>query len=358
LIFRLIKALLARGYGGRDLDWTLITIRAQAVHVRDLVAPAHATLHGLAGSMAKEYPHWRTRLVDLESAAEWGLPDRPSPVIHQLLRLPPDSAGNAWAYRGGEWFRQELIPARDLAVEGQVYRKNGVYVVIGGAGGLGTVWSRLMIERYGAHIVWIGRRPKDAEIQAKLDDLARLGPPPLYFSADASDRLALQRAYAEIKRRYSRIHGVIHAAIVLQDKGLAGMDEARFRAGLAAKVDVCVRLAQVFAHEDLDFTLFFSSAQSFAKSPGQSNYAAGCTFKDAFAKALARHWHGRVKVMNWGYWGRAGIVSSPEYQERMQQAGIGSIEPEEGMAALNNLLNGPVDQIVLLKAANVAVGTP
>jgi len=358
LIFRLIKALLARGYGGRDLDWTLITIRAQAVHVRDLVAPAHATLHGLAGSMAKEYPHWRTRLVDLESAAEWGLPDRPSPVIHQLLRLPPDSAGNAWAYRGGEWFRQELIPARDLAVEGQVYRKNGVYVVIGGAGGLGTVWSRLMIERYGAHIVWIGRRPKDAEIQAKLDDLARLGPPPLYFSADASDRLALQRAYAEIKRRYSRIHGVIHAAIVLQDKGLAGMDEARFRAGLAAKVDVCVRLAQVFAHEDLEFTLFFSSAQSFAKSPGQSNYAAGCTFKDAFAKALARHWHGRVKVMNWGYWGRAGIVSSPEYQERMQQAGIGSIEPEEGMAALNNLLNGPVDQIVLLKAANVAVGTP
>ena len=335
LVFRLIKALLARGHGGRDLDWTLVTTMAQAVHARDPVNPAHAALHGLAGSMAKEYPHWRTRLIDLERDEDWGEPDGPAPVIQQMLRLPPDSAGNAWAYRGGEWFRQELIPVRDLAVDGQAYRQNGVYVVIGGAGGLGVVWSRFMIETYGAQIIWIGRRPKDAEIQAKLDDLARLGPPPVYISADATDRDALQQAYDEIKRRHPRIHGLVHAAIVLQDKGLAGMDEARFRAGLAAKVDVCVRLAQVFEREDLDFTLFFSSAQSFSKSPGQSNYAAGCTFKDAFARALSCHRRGRVKVMNWGYWGHAGIVSSPEYQERMQQAGIGSIEPEEGMAALD-----------------------
>jgi polyketide synthase PksN len=247
---------------------------------------------------------------------------------------------------------------RDLSTDGQMYRHNGVYVVIGGAGGLGTIWSRFMIETYGAHIIWIGRRPEDADIQAKLNDLARLGPAPVYITADATDRDSLQRAYAEIKRRHPRIHGVIHAAIALQDKGLAGMDEARFRAGLTAKVDVCVRLAQVFEQEDLDFTLFFSSAQSFSKSPGQSNYAAGCTFKDAFARALSRHRRGRVKVVNWGYWSHAGVVSSPDYQERMRQAGIGSIEPEEGMAALDALLNGPMDQVVLMKITPLAIGVP
>ena len=62
----------------------------------------------------------------------------PTPIIQQMFRLPPDSAGNAWAYRGGEWLCQELIPVRDLAADGQVYRQNGVYVVIGGAGGLGS----------------------------------------------------------------------------------------------------------------------------------------------------------------------------------------------------------------------------
>ena len=357
-VFRLVKAMLSRGYGVHELDWTLVTTLAQAVHGRDPVNPAHAALHGLTGSMAKEYPHWRTRLIDLEDTEDWAGPGDSSLVIQQMLRLPPDSAGNAWAYRGGEWFRQELVPVRNLAADGQVYRQNGVYVVIGGAGGLGAIWSRFMIEKYGAHIVWIGRRPKDAEIQAKLDDLARLGPAPIYLSADATDREALQRAYTAIKRHHPRIHGVIHAAIVLEDKGLVGMDEVRFRAGLAAKVDVCVRLAQVFAQEDLDFTLFFSSAQSFSKSPGQSNYAAGCTFKDAFASALSRYWRGRVKVVNWGYWGHTGIVSSPDYQERMRQAGIGSIEPEEGMTALDALLNGPMDQVVLMKIVNLAVGMP
>jgi NAD(P)-dependent dehydrogenase (short-subunit alcohol dehydrogenase family) len=212
-----------------------------------------------------------------------------------------------------------------------------------------------MIEHYSAHIIWIGRRPKDARIQAKLDDLARLGPAPVYLSADARNQDALQRAYTEIKRRHPRIHGVIHAAIVLEDQGLAGMDETCFRRGLTAKVDTCVRLAQVFAPEDLEFTLFFSSAQSFSKSPGQSNYAAGCTFKDAFARALSCHWRSRVKVMNWGYWGTTGIVSAADYQARMHQAGIASIEPKEGMAALDALLNGPVDQVALLKVMKLAV---
>ena len=99
-------------------------------------------------------------------------------------------------------------------------------------------------------------------------------------------------------------------------------------------------------------------AKSFSKSPGQSNYAAGCTFKDAFASALSRYWRGRVKVVNGGYWGHTGIVSSPYYQERMRQAGIGSIEPEEGMTALDALLNGPMDQVVLMKIVNLAVGMP
>ena len=103
-----------------------------------------------------------------------------------------------------------------------------------------------MIHTYQARIVWIGRREKDAAIQAKLDKLAALGPAPDYIAADASDLNALRQAYHEIKQRYSNIHGVIHSAIVLLDQGLAKMDEDRFRAALSAKVDVSVRMAQVF----------------------------------------------------------------------------------------------------------------
>src|SRR5262249_14128654 len=151
-------------------------------------------------------------------------------------------------------------------------------------------------------------------------------------------RESLERAYAVIKQRHSRIHGLLHAAVVLQDKSVAQMDEARFEATLTAKVDVSVRLAQVFEHEPLDFVLFFSSLQSVTKAPGQSNYAAGCTFKDAFAMCLAREWPCAVKVINWGYWGQTGVVAARTYQDRMAQLGIASIEAPAAMAALERLL--------------------
>lgn len=340
-VFRMIKALLGLGYGKRDLGWSVITTQAQAIHGNDRVNPTHASLYGLIGSMAKEYPNWKVRVSDVQ--ADVDLP------ITEIFSLPTDAQGNALAYRGGEWYQQKMIPERSPKVDRVLYKTGGVYVVIGGAGGIGEAWSEYMIRTYQARIVWIGRRQKDAAIQAKLDRLATVGRPPIYIAADATDRNSLQRAYEAIKDQYAQIHGVIHAAIILLDKGLANMDEDRFKTALSAKIDVSVRIAQVFQKERLDFVMFFSSLNSFLKAAGQSNYAAGCTFKDSFAHALSRQWPCAVKVMNWGYWGSVGIVASKAYQERMAQLGFGSIEPAEAMEALETLLSGPTDQIVMIK---------
>jgi polyketide synthase PksM len=340
-VFRMIKALLSLGYGKRDLGWSVITTQAQAIHNNDRVNPTHASLYGLIGSMAKEYPNWKVRVSDLQADV-----DQP---IAEIFLLPTDAQGNALAYRGGEWYQQKLIPERSPKIDRVLYKTGGVYVVIGGAGGIGEAWSEYMIRTYQAQIIWIGRRQKDAAIQAKLDRLATMGRTPIYIAADATDRNSLQHAYESIKDQYAQIHGVIHAAIILLDKGLANMDEDRFKTALSTKVDVSVRIAQVFQKELLDFVMFFSSLNSFLKAAGQSNYAAGCTFKDSFAQALSRQWPCAVKVMNWGYWGSVGIVASKAYQERMAQLGFGSIEPAEAMEALETLLSGPTDQIVMIK---------
>ncbi|MFM2061280.1 MAG: polyketide synthase PksN [Cyanobacteriota bacterium] len=341
-LFRLLKVLLEYGYGERILHWTIITTQTQPVRKQDIINPTHASVHGLIGSLAKEYPHWQIRLLDMDRAIQ----DWP---VRDMLTLPADKNGDAIAYRGKEWFKQALIPVFESEVSQPCYRSHGVYVVIGGAGGIGEAWTQWMIEQYQARIIWLGRRKKDTSIQEKLDALSKLGVPPTYIQADASDLQALQTAYQEIKDSYGNIHGVIHSAIVLADKSLAKMDELQFQAGLRAKVDVSVRLAQVFAKEALDFVLFFSSMQSFAKMPGQSNYAAGCTFKDAFASQLAQEWSVSVKVMNWGYWGSVGVVATSAYRDRMIQAGVGSIEPPEGIVAIQTLLRSPLNQLALLK---------
>ncbi|PRR99354.1 non-ribosomal peptide synthetase [Bacillus atrophaeus] len=345
-IYRVIKAMLALGCGDRDIKWTVVTENTQFVDQHDIVDPVHAGIHGLIGSMAKEYTNWQTTLIDLGAPDDWSAPE--------IWSLPDDRDGNTWACRNKIWHKQRLVPVHKTQSFQSKYKHGGVYVVIGGAGGIGEAWSEYIIKTYQAHVVWIGRRKKDEAIQAKLDKLADLGPAPFYIEADAANQVDLENAYEKIKLMHQEINGIVHSAIVLQDQSLANMTEERFRNVLSAKVDVSVRMAQVFHNEPLDFALFFSSVQSFARASGQSNYAAGCSFKDAFAHWLSQVWPCAVAVMNWSYWGSVGVVSSPDYQQRMAQAGIGSIEAPEAMEALELLLGGPLHQLVLMKMENDA----
>ena len=136
--FRLIKALLREGYGAGELWWTVITNATQRIAGRpgENVDAAHSSVHGLVGSMAKEYQNWKVRLVDVAGEVwPW----------HQMLRLRRDERGEAWGYRDGEWYRRRLLPCvladRERNAKACEYKRGGVYVLIGGAGGVGEVLS-------------------------------------------------------------------------------------------------------------------------------------------------------------------------------------------------------------------------
>ena len=341
LVFRMIKALFSIGYQSKELGWTLITTQTQAIQDRDSINPTHASIHGLAGSLANEYPHWKIRLLDLESGCDWPL--------QEMFRTPTRIPGNALVYQGEEWFEQTLVPVRQWFGDQTLYRRNGLYVVIGGAGGIGEIWSKFMIEKYQVQIIWLGRKKMGVEIQAQLDVLQCLGPVPIYIQADATEQQSLQRAYEEIKRKYPQIHGVIHSASNLAEQSLDELDEQHFKSGLTSKVDISIRLAQVFEKEPLDFVLFFSSLMAFEKSAGQSNVAAGCAFKDAFAHRMSQDWPCAVKIMNWGYWGSTGAAADSSSREKQKKADIGCLEPEEGMESLEMLMHGAMNQVALLR---------
>lgn len=345
--FRLIKALFSLGYESRPLRLMVITTQAQAMSVDEPICPAQAAVHGLMGSLAKELPHWQIQLVDVDAESE-GL----APIIQAL---PHRHGGNAMLYRSGQWYEPRCLPVAWPEQTTSGLRHGGVYVLLGGAGGLGEVFSDHLVQRYAAQVIWIGRRAEDHVITEKCDRIAVHGPRPCYLRADARDPVALRDAYQEIKRRFGVIHGVVNATIELQDNSLLRMDEATFNASLSAKVDVSVNVADVFAGEPLDFVLFFSSVQSLAKLPGQANYAAGCMFADAFAHWMARSSTCAIRVVNWGYWGHVGVVASQAYRDRMAQVGIDSIEVSEGLDLIEQLLASPLRQVVFIKTSKADV---
>src|SRR5262249_28720055 len=184
----------------------------------------------------------------------------------------------------------------------------------------------------------------------------------LNVAANGKNLDSLTQALQTIQKTYPAIHGVVHSAVVLNDQSIARMEESAFRAGLSAKVDIRVKMDRVLGGQELDFMLFFSSIISFFKTPGQSNYSAGCTFKDSFAHMLRQGRAYPVKIMNWGYWGSVGVVADEFHNKIMARIGLGSIEPREGMEALEALVGSDAPQMALIKTlhgeATAGLGIP
>jgi polyketide synthase PksM len=342
-LFRLIKSLLKLGYSTKSLSLTILTTNAQALIFDDMIDPDQAAIHGFAGSLAKEYAHWSIRVIDLEQGD--------IPRVEALLKMAPDPFGNAYVHRDEEWYRQELVPVEYEPVPQASYRQGGVYLVIGGSGGIGEAWTRYMILTYQARVVWVGRSPISPDIHSKIEILGRLGPEPIYIQADAARPGMLKRAYEHVIQQFGQVNGIIHSALVLSDRSLAYMDEEKFNDVLSAKVHISEQVNALMdqLHELPDVVMFFSSLNSFMKLPGQSNYVAACCYADALAWQMNRKWPGRIKVINWGYWGSVGSVVSEQVRQNMLQKGMGSIEAEEANPMLEWFLAGSLHQAAILK---------
>ncbi|MBA3720783.1 MAG: SDR family NAD(P)-dependent oxidoreductase [Parachlamydiaceae bacterium] len=342
-LFRDIKTLLKKGYGTRNLEWIIITKQAQAVQSNDSLHTVDSTIHGFVGTLSKEYPNWKIKLIDSERDVEIPWVD--------IFKLNSDPLGNAKIFRKGVWYQQNFIQYKINANTSTPYRNGGVYVIIGGAGGLGELWTEFMIVNYNAQVIWIGRRDINHEIQSKIDRLSKLGPKPLYLIADAADEQLIQKAYHEIKNSYKQINGVIHSAVGQMDLSLANMEESYFRNGLKSKLEGSLTVTEVFGNEPLDFLLFFSSMASFTKDHGKSSYCSGCLFQDSLAYELAQKKTYPVKVINWGYWGDVGIgaIIPQSFKNRLSKSGIVAIDVEHAMQTLQFFIKSDFEQLIYFK---------
>ncbi|WP_125779506.1 non-ribosomal peptide synthetase [Pseudoalteromonas rubra] len=336
-LFTHLKTLIEQGKGTEPLAITLLTFQTQQVH--DEAVEAHgAGLTGLLQSVAQEYPRWHVRIVDLsaeckEDTSHW----------QQATCLP----AGFYAHRSDIWHTFSACEHTYLDSGESAYRQDGVYLVLGGAGGLGQVWSEWMIRQHQAQVVWVGRRVLNEDIEQSIGRLSELGPAPQYIQADACDEAAMRAVMHTIEQDYGQLHGVVHSVLHLEDQSLANMDDAQFLRAYQAKQTSGETLLTVCQDLSLDFVLLFSSMQSFSPAPGQSNYAAGCQYLDSLARSASTELP--IKVVNWGYWGDVGRVSDPYYQRKMRQAGIGSVDAQSGMAALAKFMSSSLTQVGVVK---------
>lgn len=344
-LFRLVKSLIRLGVHRQALRLKVITSDAHEVLPGDVVNPYAAGLFGLVKSLAKEHPLWSITSVDI-SLAERSIQTN---LLKAIADEPSNANGDEVALRQGQRYVRSLTPVSLPTTRTTPFREEGVYLILGGAGGIGLELSKYLARSVRARLILVGRRALNDDQRRQITEIESLGGEVLYLQGDATDLASMQSVFAEGRRRFGTIHGVIHSAIVLKDKTIANLTEEEFRAALQPKVQGSVNLYLAAANESLDFMLFFSSAQSFSGNAGQSNYAAGCTFKDSFAQYLRQVVPYDVKTINWGYWGEVGVVSSAEYNRRLAAQGVGSISTSEGVEAVRRVLAYSIDQVMPIK---------
>ncbi|MFI0777851.1 SDR family NAD(P)-dependent oxidoreductase [Streptomyces sp. NPDC021212] len=337
-LFRLVKRLFGQPAGGPGIELTVVTSDACPAAEGPLALPASAALWGFAKSLRRECPGWRIATLDLA----WDEVVRDPVAAAGRVLAVTGHPGAELAVRDGRFLRNVLEPAERTPAaparppHPERLRANGVHVVIGGAGDVGLDVAAHLVRHHGARVALVGRSSLDGERRARLERIDPSGERWVHLRADAADPEQLRRVADTVTRRFGPVNGVVQAANVLCDGALHTTGEARFRQGLESKTRTTAAVVDVFGKEPLDFLLIFSSVQSFLGNPGQSGYAAGCAFQDAYAHALAAGLPYPVRVVNWGAWGTSALVE--RHRDRLAAAGVTPIPPARGLRAMDEVL--------------------
>ncbi len=336
---------LAQALQAEDLDsplrLTVLTTGSQSVGGERDVQPAQALALGPCRVIPQELPGLRTRLVDLpavgsDEEVQQSLPRR---VIAECLA---DDAADLVALRGRERLVLQLQPALTAGTVGTVgtaatgadnkllaaarLRQGGVYLITGGLGAVALTLAEHLARNQQARLALLSRRNLppaeqwqalvDAASSAELSDsesqawlLQRLlalqaaGAQLLLLSADVTDAQAMAKALAQCRGRFGALHGVFHAAGVLDDGPIHSKTSASVRRVLAAKALGAQVLHTLLPPGSLDVFAVFSSTSVYLGAPGQIDYVAANAYLDALAASRPDG-----LCIHWGVWGDAGMA--------------------------------------------------
>ncbi|KAG5796065.1 hypothetical protein H9Q69_004899 [Fusarium xylarioides] len=162
-------------------------------------------------------------------------------------------------------------------------RKDGTYIVAGGLGDLPSRICHFFAARGAGHIVSLSRRTIDDKTRRKNMAAVEVHGGQLYLlKCDITNEEQMTNA-ASFCKALPPVRGVVQGALALRPK-IVGT----------------INLDKYFASSDLAFFVALSSIVSVIGKSGQSNYAAGNGFQDAFARAHANHPHTQYASLNIG----------------------------------------------------------
>ncbi|MGP3987807.1 SDR family NAD(P)-dependent oxidoreductase [Streptomyces sp. 3N207] len=311
-----------------------------------------AGLAGLLKSATSEQPLLRTQYVEcLDGAAATTVAAR---LAAEAAVPEPEPEVR---YRDGRRLVGRLAEAGEGATRGSApWRTGGVYLITGGAGGLGRIVAEDIAASVDhATVVLTGRSPLDEERRRDLDTLRAPGLTVDYQAVDVTDRDAVARLLARVADDHGPLTGIVHSAGVLADGFLLRKSSEDLARVLGPKVSGLVNLDELSRDQPLEFFCCFSSTAGAFGNAGQADYAAGNAFMDAYAAYRNRlvedgRCSGRTVSIGWPLW-EAGGMGGDAVRQHLRRAGLAPLDTARGLAALHHALTaeaGPAEGRLLV----------
>lgn len=349
IAFEVVRAL--RDARRLDAALSLKAITFNAFNIHNEISDANAG-HGIWGlwqSVSREYANVKVSLIDLDHA-EYSTAFASDGDWFRYFLQGTNEARELRAVRAGRAYGRSLYGVTKEKYSTSKFRHGGVYMIIGGSGGVGMEFAAYLRRQYGAKVVISGRSTLDPQLRGRLSAIGEYGEEVFYVQASVDNETALVEGIEQVQKKFKGLDGIIHSAMVLEDKRLADMSVEDFNKVLRPKVDGIRALARATAKVRLDFLLVFSSMQSFIGNIAQANYATASTFLDGFAASMRTDRPYPVIVINWGFWSEVGAVATDVYRNLLRRQGLFGMRSSEALATLEHVLSAGYEQALIIAA--------
>ncbi|QYK63046.1 Acyl carrier protein [Paenibacillus sp. S25] len=308
-------------------------------------------LSGLLKTARLEHSKLVGQLIELGQDEDWG-------AIIDILKENSRSLGDIQIQyeKGTRWVScwNEVHISQEAA--GNPWKDGGVYLITGGAGGLGLIFAKEITDKvHKAVLILTGRSALDEGKRAEIKKMEALGARIIYRQVDVTQEQAVTELIQEIQEEFGNINGIIHSAGVIRDNRILQKNSEEMLEVLAPKVIGTVNLDQASKNLPLDFFVLFSSVAGGLGNQGQADYSAANAFMDAYAGyrntlIASKQRQGQTLSINWPLWKEGGMRIDEETEKLVRQrTGMSGMSTSSGIQALYRGMIAGVDQVMVME---------
>ena len=300
---------------------------------------------GMLKSASKENPRVKTKLISIAS-----INGKPGNELVQIVQDENEDEQVEVRYLNGIREVKVAISVSQNPISNLRIKEGGVYLITGGAGGIGSAFAEHIAKTQGTQLILTGRRPKNEVIQKYIESL----PNAEYYACDVTKYEEVENVIQAILKDYKKIDGIIHCAGIGTASTIIEKTAAEIYKVLPPKIAGVKNLDQAIQNETIDFMMYCSSISSVVGDIGLSDYAAANAYMDHFAKKRNRlvqegKRKGITLSVNWGLWETGGMQANAQSIEFLsKQWGMFPLPELEGAKALDKVLQLANEQTIVV----------